>query len=102
VKPTITTGLEALGRGHDQIKLDSLLQRLAPLGPEAIAEYLNVGDYIKRTATAIGIEANGLVRSEEEVQQSRQQKMMQAMGQQFIPELAGAVRDNLKPEAQQE
>ncbi|MRN66399.1 portal protein [Brucella sp. 10RB9213] len=102
VKPTITTGLEALGRGHDQIKLDSLLQKIAPLGPEVIAEYLNVGDYIKRSATALGIEATGLVRSEAEVQQARQQKMMQAMGQQFVPELAGAMRDNLKPEVQQE
>ncbi|WP_313196199.1 portal protein [Shinella zoogloeoides] len=100
VKPAITTGLEALGRGHDQMKLDSLLQRLAPLGPEVLAEYLNVSDYIKRTATAIGIEANGLVRSDDEVQAMRQQKQMQAMASQFVPEMAGAVRDNLKPEAQ--
>ncbi|SCY04814.1 portal protein [Rhizobium sp. NFACC06-2] len=100
VKPAITTGLEALGRGHDQMKLDSLLQRLAPLGPEVLAEYLNVGDYIKRSATAIGIEATGLVRSDEEVQQMRQQKQLQQMIQQFVPEMAGAVRDQLKPEAQ--
>ena len=100
VRPAITTGLEALGRGHDQMKLDSLLQRLAPLGPEVVAEYLNVADYIKRTATAIGIEATGLVRSDEEVQQMRQQKQMQQMTQQFVPEMAGAVRDQLKPEAQ--
>ncbi len=100
VRPAITTGLEALGRGHDQMKLDSLLQRLAPLGPEAITEYLNVGDYIKRTATAIGIEATGLVRSEAEVQQMRQEKQMAAMGQQFVPEMAGALRDQLKPEPQ--
>ncbi len=100
VRPAITTGLEALGRGHDQMKLDSLLQRLAPLGPEVVAEYLNVADYIKRIATAIGIEATGLVRSDEEVQQMRQQKQMQQMTQQFVPEMAGAVRDQLKPEAQ--
>jgi Bacteriophage head to tail connecting protein len=98
VTPTITTGLEALGRGHDQMKLDSLLQRLAPLGPEVISEYLNVGDYIQRSATALGIEATGLVRSEEEVQALRQQKMMQAMGQQAMPEVMGAVRDQLKPQ----
>lgn len=100
VRPAITTGLEALGRGHDQMKLDSLLQRLAPLGPEVVAEYLNVADYIKRTATAIGIEATGLVRSDAEVRQMRQQKQMQQMTQQFVPEMAGAVRDQLKPEAQ--
>lgn len=101
IKPTITTGLEALGRGHDQMKLDSLLQRLSPLGPEAITEYLNVGDYIKRTATAIGIEATGLVRTEAEVQQIRQQKQLAAMGDKFVPEIAGAMRDQMKPEANQ-
>lgn len=100
VRPAITTGLEALGRGHDQMKLDSLLQRLAPLGPEVMAEYLNVADYIKRTATAIGIDATGLVRSDAEVQQARQQRQMQQMASQFVPEMAGAVRDNLKPKAQ--
>ena len=93
VRPAITTGLEALGRGHDLAKLDALLQRLSPLGPEAIAEYLNVGDYITRVTTASGMDAKGLVRSEEEVAAIRQQKQVTAMGQQFTPEMAGAMRD---------
>lgn len=93
VRPAITTGMEALGRGHDLAKLDALLQRLSPLGPEAIAEYLNVGDYITRVTTASGMDAKGLVRSEEEVAQMRQQKMMAQMGQPFQQEMAGAMRD---------
>lgn len=93
VRPAITTGLEALGRGHDLAKLDALLQRLAPLGQEAIAEYLHVGDYITRVTTASGMDAKGLVRSEQEVQAIRQQRQMAAMGQPFQQEMAGAMRD---------
>jgi len=93
VRPSITTGLEALGRGHDLAKLDALLARLQPLGPEAIAEYLNVGDYITRMTTASGMDAKGLVRSEQEVAAMRQQKAMAQMGQPFQQEMAGAMRD---------
>lgn len=101
VKPTITTGLEALGRGHDLNKLDLLLGRLQPLGGDVIQTYLNVGDYISRAGTALGIDMAGLVRSEEEVQASRQQALMQQMMQQALPGGMNIVRDQLDPSAQQ-
>lgn len=86
VKPTITTGLEALGRGHDLNKLDLFINGiLQALGPEVLSKYLNVSDYLTRRGTAIGIDMKGLVRSEEEVQaadqQQQQQAAMGAMGQ---------------------
>lgn len=90
VQPTITTGLEALGRGHDLNKLDVFIGGvLQTFGPEVVSEYLNVGDYLTRRGTALGIDMKGLVRSEEEVQEMRaaqmqqQQQMMaaQIMGQ---------------------
>jgi hypothetical protein len=71
VRPVITTGLEALGRGHDLTKLDTLLQRLQPLGPEVIATYLKVGDYITRVGTSLGIDMAGLVATQAEVQQAQ-------------------------------
>ncbi|MDP1159362.1 portal protein, partial [Klebsiella variicola] len=43
--PTIVTGLEALGRGHDMNKYQMFLQALAPLGPQAVGQFMNVGDY---------------------------------------------------------
>lgn len=80
-KPMITTGLEALGRGHDMAKLDELIQGLMNLGPEVVAEYLNVGEYIKRRGTNLGIDMEGLVRTEEEVQQKKQESQMMQMAQ---------------------
>jgi hypothetical protein len=100
VRPTITTGLEALGRGHDLNKLQSLLNNLAPLGPEAVATYLNVGDYITRAGTALGIDMAGLVKTEEEVQQQMQMQQMQQMVEKLGPKGMDIVRDQVKPEAQ--
>lgn len=93
VNPTITTGLEALGRGHDIAKLRELLSDLAPLGEQAIATYLNVGDYIMRAATARGVSPDGLIRTEEEVQQMQQQAQMAQLAQQAGP---GAIQEMVK------
>ena len=103
-KPTIVTGLEALGRGHDLNKYDMFLKALMPLGPEALAQYMNVGDYITRIGTALGVDMAGLIKTEEQIGQEReaaQQQAMQAQGmdmaKQAIPALAkegaGALRE---------
>lgn len=83
VRPVIVTGLEALGRGHDLTKLTTFLQNLAPLGPEVLQRYMNIGDYISRVGTSLGIDMQGLVKSEEalaaEAQAAQQQQMQQQM-----------------------
>lgn len=84
VKPAITTGIEAIGRGNDQTKLDSLLESLLPLGPEVLMKFLNVGDYIKRQGAAKGIDMKGLIRSQEEVDAADQQAQQMAMMQQAM------------------
>ena len=74
VCPVIVTGLEALGRGNDLNKLDQFIGGSnAALGPEVVAQYTNVGNYLTRRATALAIDHKGLIRSEEEVQQMQQQ-----------------------------
>lgn len=99
VKPVITTGLEALGRGHDLTKLDTLLQHLQPLGPEVISTYLKVGDYITRVGTSLGIDMAGLVASEAEVQQAQQAAQARNLMDKLGPKGMDIVRDQLKPEA---
>jgi hypothetical protein len=99
VRPVITTGLEALGRGHDLTKLDTLLQRLAPLGPEVISTYLNVGDYITRVGTSLGIDMGGLVASEEQVMASQQAAQARQLMEKLGPKGMDIVRDQLKPQA---
>lgn len=86
VKPTIVTGMEALGRGHDLRKLDLFIQGMTQaLGPEVLAQYVNLQDYIKRRATALGIDTEGLIKSEEQIAQEQQQAQQQQMMQQAGP-----------------
>ena len=83
VKPMIITGLEALGRGYDLMKLQSFVQDLTSLGnamPELLSR-LNPGELIKRLATARGLDSIGLIRSDEEMQELAQQAQMQEMSQ---------------------
>ena len=88
VTPAIVTGVEALGRGHDLNKFNALMQALAPLGPQVIAQYMNPGDYINRVGTSLGIDMMGLVKSPEQIAQEQQQAQ-QAQQQQQMMDLAG-------------
>ena len=93
VKPMVTTGLEALGRGHDLNKLNQFLQQLAPLGPEVLQQYMNIEDYIARVGTSLGIDTQGLVKSPEQIAQEKQQAQMMQMAQSVAPNVAKGVMD---------
>ncbi len=87
VKPTIVAGINALGRGQDRESLGQFLTILAQtLGPDAIAQFINTDEVIKRLAAAQGIDVLNLVRSMQEIQQERaelQQQQMQMQQQQM-------------------
>ena len=100
VSPTIVTGLEALGRGHDLNKLAAMLDHLAPLGPEAIQKYMNIGDYITRVGTSLGMDMGGLIKSQEEMQQEEQQAMMMQTGQQLAPQMMDAAMQQQQQQPQ--
>ena len=97
IKPMVVTGVEALGRGQDLNELASFLQHLAPLGPDLVMQELNVSEYITRLAASLGIESNGLIKSEEEKQQEAQvrQQQQQAMQEQ---QMLGEVVTKVAPE----
>lgn len=98
-RPVIITGIEALGRGNDLEKLGQLIQALAPLGPEVFSKYLNIGDYIARVATSLGIDKDGLINSEDDVkqaaQQAQQQALMAKIGPQMVTGAAGLVKQGM-------
>ncbi len=78
VKPIIVAGINALGRGQDVQALGGFLQTIAQtMGPEAIAQYINPDEVIKRLAAAQGIDVLNLVKSMEEIQQEQQQQQSQ-------------------------
>jgi len=90
LKPLIVTGVEALGRGEDLNKLGMFLQSLAPLGPQVLQQ-INVSDYITRLAGSLGIDTEGLVKTEEQKQVEQQARMEQQqamMNQQTLGNIA--------------
>lgn len=101
IRPSIVTGIEALGRGHDLNKLDIFLSGLLKtMGPEIVGQYVNVGDYITRRGAALGIDMNGLIRSEEEIaasnQQAQLQQLIQALGPNAVNALGGIAKEQVK------
>lgn len=107
VKPVIITGIEALGRGNDLQKLDLFLAGAAQIvGPEAISQLVNVEEYFKRRATSLGIKTQGLIKTQEQIQQETQQAQMMSMAEKAAPQGAAAMgniaRDAMAPPPQQE
>jgi len=102
VKPTIITGIEALGRGNDLQKLREFVAEIANLAQvnPAVVQSLNTQDLIKRIATGLGIDTEGLVKSEEELaqeqaaqeEQMQNQQMMQMAEKAVAPAVAGAMK----------
>jgi hypothetical protein len=101
VKPTIVTGVEAIGRGNDLNKLSQFLQGVAQI-PEAMAA-INVDDFVKRFGTSLGIDMAGLVKSKEEMDAMREQSQMQAMieklGPNAINQLGGMAQAGMADQA---
>ena len=86
VKPTIVAGINSLGRGQDALSLAQFLQTIAQtMGPEAIAQYINPPEVVKRLAAAQGIDVLNLVKSMQEIQ-GEQQAAQQMQQQQMAAE----------------
>tara|TARA_E500000305_G_scaffold8047_1_gene5765 strand:+ start:1000 stop:2610 length:1611 start_codon:yes stop_codon:yes gene_type:complete len=83
VKPRITTGLDALGRGNDKAKLIEFIQTLAQtMGPETMAQFVNTRELITRLAASDGLETYKLIKSEDDLAQEQQQQAMMMQQQQ--------------------
>lgn len=100
VKPVIVTGMEALGRGNDLNKLDQFIQPILQV-PE-LASRINMGDYLTRRGTALGIDMKGLIKSEEQIQEEQAQAQQMAMMQQglapAINQAGAMMRDGMNNE----
>jgi len=89
VKPTIVAGINALGRGQDRESLAQFLTVIAQtMGPQAIQEYINPEEVVKRLAASSGIDTLNLVKSMQEIQQE-QQAAAQQQQQMMMAQQAG-------------
>ena len=93
VKPIIVAGINSLGRGQDVQALGSFLQTIAQtMGPDAIQQYINPDEVIKRLAAAQGIDVLNLVKSMEERQQEEQKGQEQLMQMERIKQEANMAK----------
>jgi hypothetical protein len=87
VMPTVVAGLNGIGRGQDKMALMEFVQTVAQgMGPEALAQYINPTEFLKRLAAASGIDTLNLIKDpatmEQEAASAKQDAMMQQlMGQ---------------------
>jgi hypothetical protein len=102
VDPTIITGFDALGRGHDLNKLADLLNFLQPLGPQTMSTWLQTDEYIARVCVALGIDKTGLITPREAVAAMMQQQEQTDLIKSVAPQLAGAVADQVGQQPQGE
>ena len=107
VNPTIVAGINALGRGQDRESLTSFIMTIAQtLGPDALMQYINADEAIKRLAAAQGIDVLNLVKSMEQIQQEQSdaaqaqedQLMMQQAGQMLKSPLADPSKNPMAAE----
>lgn len=97
VRPTVVAGLEGLGREAGLQKLDTLIQGLAEaFGPQAVAQYINVGAYVTRRGAMLGVDMTGLVKSDDQLQQEAQAAQKQDMVNKLGPHMIKAASDQAK------
>ncbi|BBA26450.1 head-tail adaptor [Pectobacterium phage PPWS4] len=89
VEPTISTGLEALGRGQDMAKLQEFIQACSALANLAQDQDINTANIKLRLANAIGIDTVGLLLTQEE-KQAKQAQTAGQVGLNAAAESAGA------------
>lgn len=106
VQISITTGLDALGRGQDADRLAQFKADIAdiPGAPQAV----KMPEFVSRFAIARGIDTDGLIKTDQEMQQEQQQaqmqEFMQKAGTAVAPDvvkagLAGQQQQGQPPEA---
>lgn len=102
VNPVIITGVEALGRGNDLQKLDMFLAGASQIvGPQAVQQFVNIGEYFSRRATSLGIKTAGLVKDEEQLQAEAQQAQQMQMAEKLGPAGIKAATEEAKLQSNQ-
>lgn len=107
VKVTILTGDAGLGRMKQGQTLDEFIgEAVEAVGQNsAVAPYISISTYLTRKAASMGIDTDGLVKSEQEVQQQMQQEKADAMTAQVAPEVVrqgGQMLQNVQQQGQQQ
>jgi hypothetical protein len=100
VRPQIVAGVNALGRGQDRESLAAFMTTVAQtLGPEALMQYINPSEVIKRLAAAQGIDILNLVKTEEQLAQEQQKAQQDQIGQSLVDQAGQIARTPMAEQA---
>ena len=89
IRPAIVAGVNALGRGQDREALTMFMGTIAQtIGPQALGQFINPLEAIKRLAAAQGIDVLNLVKTEQQLAEQKDEAM-QMQQQQTLLEQAG-------------
>lgn len=99
ITPVITTGLDALGRTQELVKLDSLVRDLFQLDPQLANQYVDISEYIRRRGVALSVDTDKLIRTADEVAAMGEKAKQEAMAQEAMSKGVGpavkAMGDNI-------
>ena len=85
IRPAIVAGVNALGRGQDREALTMFMGTIAQtVGPEALMKFINPLEAIKRLAAAQGIDVLNLVKTPEQLEDEKEEKMQNQQNQTLL------------------
>ena len=93
IEPQITTGLEALGREQDVQRVSAAAQMVQLLGTEVL-DYVKMPELLTKAFNGLGLPQ--VIRSEEEANQIRQQRLMAEMAQQMAPQALSQIGEEIQ------
>jgi hypothetical protein len=94
IRPSIVAGVNALGRGQDREALTMFMGTIAQtIGPQALGQFINPLEAIKRLAAAQGIDTLNLVKTEEQMGQEKEE-MEQKQQQGVLLQQAGQLANS--------
>lgn len=103
VQPVVVTGVEALGRGQDLNKLDSFISGIGQiLGAETVQKYVNISEYLKRRASSLGLDTEGLVKTNEQLQNEMEQAQQASLVDKVAPNVVNAMAQSQPQQQAQE
>lgn len=103
VFPSITTGIEALGRSHEQSKVSTWIGEAVQLfGPDPVIRRVSVGEYLKRSGNNYGIDTTDLLIPEEEVEAAAQANQLNAAVGGMAPEMVKGMMNAASQQQQQQ
>lgn len=91
VDVVVVTGVDALGRNQELMRLDSAVDGFIERFGEASVQFLNPAEYLRRRLRLLSVEDDGLVKTPAEIQAEQQQAAMANMADKAAAPVAGAI-----------